>query len=469
MVEEEEKTIEITRFADLEAEFKKFLLIEDPGIISLLVDVVIANQMDMDPVWLFLVAPSSGGKSELISSINDITNEAGDKIVFPISDLTTNTFASGQKRTGKETSLLFKMPFGGILTFKDFTSMLSKNRDARAEIMGQLREIYDKEYVKRTGTGDDIIWRGKLGAIAGATEIIHEHEEEFSAMGARFIMYSIKQPQRRELLNFVLDKKKDPTYDKEKLRQHLRACMKSYIEFLLENKKEEDIKLSPEVEKDLIDVADFCTIARSGVVINKFKGHVEFVPSAEMPTRMIDQLLSLASATLVRHATEPMGGGKGSPYSKGELTEKEYEILYKIAFDSIPLKRRMALKKLAEYKQGITTRGLATAINYQTAVAGAWLSQLNGLGVCTRESKVGGQGDVWKLKPEYQKIMAKFEHIKIIDEMLEGDDDEGGYTEDYVGSWGKSRTGDEEYEDKRDNEIADEAFNQTFIPDKKEE
>ena len=38
MVEEEEKTIEITRFADLEAEFKKFLLIEDPGIISLLVD-----------------------------------------------------------------------------------------------------------------------------------------------------------------------------------------------------------------------------------------------------------------------------------------------------------------------------------------------------------------------------------------------------------------------------------------------
>jgi hypothetical protein len=448
MVDKEAKPVEIRRLADLEAEFKKFLLIKDPGIISLLVDVVVANQMDMDPVWLFLIAPSSGGKSELIVSVNDILNEAGDKIVFPISDLTSNTFASGQKRTGKETSLLFKMPLGGILTFKDFTSLLSKNEKTRAEIVGQLREIYDKEYTKRTGTGDDIVWRGKLGAIAGATEIIHEYEEEFSSMGARFIMYSVVQPQRRDVLNFVMEKKKDKTYDKEKMRQHLRACMKSYVEFLIDNIEDQEIKISPQAEKDLMDVADFATIARSGVVVNKFKGNVEFVPSAEMPTRMIDQLLALASAMLVRHNAEP-----ASKASKDELTIKEYEILHKIAFDSIPLKRRMALKILAQYRLGITTRGLATSINYQTTVAGAWLSQLNGLGVVTRESHLGGQGDVWKLKPEYQKIMAKFEHIKIIEGEVLDAADTGDAEAD--ASWSASRTQDEEYEIQRQAEIID--------------
>ena len=120
MAEENNDVVEITRFSQLEAEFKKAFLIVDPGIIALLVDTVIANQMDMDPVWLFLVAPSSGGKSELITSINDI-EVGGQKLVYPISDLTTNTFASGQKKKGKETSLLHKMPPGALMTFKDFT------------------------------------------------------------------------------------------------------------------------------------------------------------------------------------------------------------------------------------------------------------------------------------------------------------------------------------------------------------
>ena len=158
----EDKKIDIKHFSDLQKEFEKTFLFKDTGVLRLMCATVIANQMDLDPVWLFLVASSSGGKSELISSLNDIEVE-GHNLIFPISDLTSNTFASGQKRTGKETSLLFKMPSGSIMTFKDFTSILSKNREARAEIVGQLREIYDKEYTKRTGTGDDIVWRGKLG------------------------------------------------------------------------------------------------------------------------------------------------------------------------------------------------------------------------------------------------------------------------------------------------------------------
>lgn len=423
--------VEIHRFVDLKREFDRAFLIVDDGILGLLVDTCIANQMDMDPVWLFLVAPSSGGKSELITSINDI-EIGGQKMVYPISDLTTNTFASGQKKKGKETSLLHKMPPGALMTFKDFTSMLSKNKDARTEIMGQLREIYDKEYIKRTGTGDDIIWRGKVGAIAGATEVVYDYQEDFAAMGDRFIMYSIKQPERRALLDFVMKNKEDKTFNKEAIRQHLRACMKSYVEYILANLKEDDAQLSAETKEDIINVADFCTLVRSGVIVDKRKGTVEFVPAAEMPTRMIEQLLAIASATLARHLSEPLSVGD-DVHTKGELTEQEKITLYKIAFDSIPKKRRMALRKLAQYVGGITTKGLAMSINYQTSVVQGWLNQLNGLGICTREMKGGNQGDLWKLNPKYRAIMVKFEKITVEEGSLEGDGNDS--EDDIQESW----------------------------------
>ena len=419
---DEPKKVEIKRFKDLQKEFNKFFLFNDKGILSLLVDSVIANQLDADPVWLFIVAPSSGGKSELITAFNDI-EVGGQKLIYPISDLTTNTFASGQKKKGKETSLLHKMPSGGMMVFKDFTSMLSKNRDARAEILGQLREIYDKEYTKRTGTGDDIVWRGKIGALAGATEIIYDFQEDFSAMGDRFVMYAMGQPDRRELLEFVMKNKEDKNFNKEAIRQHLKACVKSYIEFILENMNDEEVSLDKQTKEDIMNVSDFCTIVRSGMVIDKRKGIVEFVPAVEMPTRMIEQLMTIAQAMIVRHKTEPLSGGKKLPHNLGKLTEDEKEILYKIAFDSIPKKRRMALRLLTEYPEGITTKGLATKLNYDSSVVRGWLSQLNGLGVCAREGKAGPQGDTWILNKKYQDIMTKFEGIKAKTGILEGDGD----------------------------------------------
>ena len=422
--------LEIRRFTELKAEFDKVFLIADEGVLSLIIDTVIANQMDLDPVWLFLIAPSSGGKSELITALNDI-EIGGQKLIYPISDLTTNTFASGQKKKGKETSLLHKMPPGAIMTFKDFTSMLSKNREARAEILGQLREIYDKEYTKRTGTGDDITWRGKVGAIAGATEIVYDYQEDFSAMGDRFVMYSMAQPPRRALLDFVMKNREDKTFNKEALRERIRAATKSYIEYILANLKEEDTKLSEQTKEDIINVADFCTLARSGVIVDKRKGLVEFVPSAEMPTRMIDQLLAIASATLARRKSEPLSGGVDAPHNRGELTEKELGVLIKIAFDSIPLKRRMALRKLAQYTGGITTKGLAMSINYQTPVVQGWLSQLNGRGICTREAKGGNKGDLWTLNPKYREIMVKFEKISVEDGVLEGSGNDDDYDDDF--------------------------------------
>lgn len=416
-----EKTTDIKNFTDLQKVFDENMLWEDRGALRLTIATVIGNQMDMDPIWLMLVAPPSGGKTEIISSLDDI--RIGDhKTIMPISDMTKNAFVSGMKKVGKETSLLHSMPFGGIFTFKDFTSLLSKNKDDQMEIFGQLREIYDGSYDKHVGTGDNLAWKGKVGALAGSTEVIYEHLEVATAMGARFIMYTINQPDREKVLRLTLKNKREKI-NKPEVRTYRQQCVKSYVEHIVENMEEEEVELSTETEDNIIKVADFCTRVRSGVIMDERRGHIKFVPSKEMPMRMAEQLLALASAFIMMDNAEQMHHANKRAKS-GKLSDSDTELLYKIAFDSIPIKRRIALKYLAQYSQGVSTAGLAITIGYQTEVVAQWLAQLNSLGVIDR-IRDGAVGNKWMLRDQYRDIMVKFEKIKVIEDELvdEGEGD----------------------------------------------
>ena len=402
------KPEEIKSIEQLEAEVDKVLLIKDRGVVRMVCSTIIANRMTLDPVWLLLVAAPSGGKSELISAISGLD------FVFPISDLTVNTFASGQKKVGKETSLLLKIN-NGIMAFKDFTSVLSKNKDAKKEIMGQLREIYDGEYVKRTGTGEDISWRGKVGAIAGCTEIIYRHLEEMDAMGARFILYNIEQPERKLVARRMLEN----AHNIIEKRDHLKQCFKYYIEHVISKLKESEIELSEQIKEELVEVADFSTRVRSAVLTDFKSGLVDFVPTPEMPMRMISQLFALASSFIAMSNAAPFNKDKKT--KDGELTDFQKKLLYKTAFDSVPRTRRDALLPLAQYREGLSTAGLAVRLELPTPSVGKYLSQLNALGICTRKKNGGKQGDHWQIKENYRKVLVDLYDIKIIEGTLLAD------------------------------------------------
>lgn len=403
--------LEITTIEQLEDEVSKVFLIVDRGVIRVLVAAVIANKLKLDAVWLMLVAPSSGGKSELISALNGL------KFIHPISDVTMNTFASGFKgKPGEETSLLWKANYG-IFTFKDFTSILSKNKEAKKEIMGQLREIYDGSYDKKTGNGRDIAWKGKIGAIAGATEMIYESMQDMSAMGDRFIMYSIEQPDRREVSRRVLAN----TTDMGEKRQHIQDCFTSYITYILEHVDATAPQLSEKTREELLDVADFATAARSAVMTNFKTGAVDFVPTKEMPMRVTSQLYNIAAAFLVMNKARP--DYKMRKKEDDDNLSSDYtEILYKVAMDSIPVKRRKALQALATYQSGVSSGGLAALLNYPTETVKQWLYALNGLGIATRVK--GRKNDEWVLKDEYRKTMIRFDKIQIVPGFLDAESEQ---------------------------------------------
>jgi energy-coupling factor transporter ATP-binding protein EcfA2 len=411
-------------FKQIEDCFDSFLLLEDRNVVRLMLSVVIGNQMGgRRPIWLMLVAPSSSGKTTLLNSLNgmELINKNGDKIhpIQEISEITESSFASGMRRSDKETSLLFRIPHGGLLLFKDFTSMLSQHKEVQTKLMSQLREIYDGKYTKRFGNGEDIEWAGKIGAIAGVTEAIYRHLESMSVMGDRFIFYQPHQPDRREALVFKLEQEERGTTEYVQT-PIVQGMVQQYVQQALDGIDDHALVLDKKTRDEVIEVADFCTLARSGLFTNNYTGEIVFTPTPEMPMRMFEQMLAIASA--LRYMRVMEGDISGPTQS---IPQDDFNLIYKVAYDSIPVVRRTALRHLAQHTEGVDTAALAMKINYPTKVVAGWLEELTALGVVQRVKR-SGFGNWWKLRPQYQKIVLKLQGVKVLSDYLTQEDAEAG-------------------------------------------
>src|SRR5436190_1947303 len=61
-------------FADLEAAFRAWLVIPDPGVLKFLCALYVSNRLPGKAIWAILVAPSGGGKTELLNSLLDLAD-----------------------------------------------------------------------------------------------------------------------------------------------------------------------------------------------------------------------------------------------------------------------------------------------------------------------------------------------------------------------------------------------------------
>src|SRR3990167_6574492 len=335
------------------------------------------------------------------------------KDVHPLSTLTSRTLVSGQHRAGVDTSLLHKIGKTGILTFKDFTSLLSENKDDRAAIMGQLREVWDGKYSKAFGTGETVNWEGKITVIAGATYNIHSLRRDYAAMGERFLFYNLIQPDGKEAARKTIHNQHEGNMFTK--REELADMMHEYIDgtIIIPEKLP---PLTAELEEEILDLAEMATRPRSETERNWRSPHQEIteVHPPEVPTRFSGALMVMAMALMIINQNET-----------GEYTllPGDKKILYKLALDSVTRSKSKAMQELAKYDM-IETSGLATKINMPTNTVRRWLEDLTALEIAEREKGSGPKGDKWKIKPKYRVIMEKFAEIKFEGGELTGDNAE---------------------------------------------
>ncbi len=305
--------------------FEELLLLPDRGAVFVALAAVVANYADGDPVWPLLVAPPSTGKSEVISALNSSPKVVGSLFADP-----ADAALGVRDEKGPPASFLHRIGEFGILAFKDLTTVLTMPNEARAAIIGQLREVADGHTEKSFGNGVHAAWDGKLGLIAAVTPIIDKHHGFISVMGERFVMYRMPEVNRRDLARRALTKRGN----ENELRLNLKAAVSTFLEQFVNCGI---VPLPDPYTEPLIELADLVTRARSGVARDGYSRDLIYLPEAEAPTRLAKQLAQLTGAMLAI-GVEP-----------GEA----WRIITKVAWDCVPAARTAVLDAIVRSERPI--------------------------------------------------------------------------------------------------------------------
>jgi len=340
-------------FIELEKKIQSYWLNPDPVALKVIFAAMVSFEFDCDPVWLFLIAPPSSLKTEFINGLDMIES------IYPLSSLTPKTFASGMRAKKGESNSLLEQIKSKVVTFKDFTSLLTKRYEDLQEILGQLREIYDGKFKADFGSGVKVNWKGKLGFIAGVTPIIDRYSSVSSNLGERFIQYRLPGVRDEEVAAMAIEQSVRPSSYREEVQQ-------LFYDFYQQLDVPESLREIDMSREFIIKLSAICSLvvkSRAGTVRDSYKNELVYVPAPESPARLAKQLSILGRCLAIVNGNT-------------EFTEKEYKILLKVAFDTIPKQRVVILNVLFGTDKEMTSGEISEITGYPTSTTTRYLEDM---------------------------------------------------------------------------------------------
>ncbi|HOZ18295.1 MAG TPA: hypothetical protein PLF04_08180 [Candidatus Fermentibacter daniensis] len=338
--------------------------VKDTFLPETVVAAYLANMLPGEPIWMIVVGPASSGKTATLDLIRGLDS------IHEVSALTEAALLSGTptKERGAEATggLLCQIGSFGIILCKDFTTILSSNRDSLLAIVAAFREIHDGHYSRTLGVegGRTFSWSGKVGFIGAATEVIDSKQDTRQQMGERFIML---RPESDIENSYQIAKRalRSNASDAEGIEE-----LKKLTETLTRFFKMPDSlpDLPQEVADHLASLALIITRARSTTERHNISREIENVPQAEEPARLSKQLRMMFFGYLTIGCTD----------------EEALERVTKLALDSMPLSRKRLLLKLYESNGTPLTRDLAEVLGGASKTAIRHLEDLVAYGLVRR-------------------------------------------------------------------------------------
>lgn len=295
--------------------YRRWLYLPNPEVLDILYGVVFANRLDGDPIWLFLVAPPGGTKTELIMSLADAP------LIRTISTITPRTLVSGAAvgPNAPDPSLLPQL-HGRILSIKDFTTILSMPQQSRDEIFGTLREAYDGRFEKSWGTGLSRRYDVHFGILAGVTPIIEKFANSSSVLGERFLKYRLPRQPRLQGDDALIDAALANLNAETEMRSALQEVSKKVLN---RPPPAHPPTIPAALRVRFRKLAQWCAVLRGVVSRERFTQQVEFRPTAEVGTRLAKQLAKLAQGITLYHG-------------RTEVDEYAYQAAIAVARGTVP-------------------------------------------------------------------------------------------------------------------------------------
>jgi hypothetical protein len=361
---------------EVESTFARYIRDEDPIPTRVVLATYVANRwLEGDPVWTLLVGGSGIGKTERLMPLSVMPDVVLESSITGPAALLSGT---GKKERAKDATggLLRKFRNGtGVLLLKDFTSIIEMHRDARAEVLAALREVYEGRWDRSIGAdgGRTLTWTGRLGLIAGCTTAIDSAHGVVSVMGTRFLYVRLHAGDE-EIAGAAFDHAGDEC----PMRTELRTAVKGLLDHPLGRPYDKS-----EIRAPIIALASYVARARSPVDRDQ-RGEIRLVMDPEAPTRLVKMLAQLWRASGVIGLDQP----------------NAWAMVRRVGMDSIPKLRRAVLDCLAGSLTTMTTTDVAEAVEHPQQTTRRTLEDLTAHRVVIRTPGGSGKADHWELAPQ---------------------------------------------------------------------
>jgi hypothetical protein len=355
------------------AAFERWLHMPDLSPVYAALGTIAANRLDGVPVWLLLVGPPSGGKTEILQSLVALDD------VHPTAVLSEAALLSGtpRKEAAAEAKggLLREIGDFGIILTKDFGSLLSMRHDARAPVLAALREVYDGSWTRHVGSegGRKLHWEGKAGFVGGCTPTIDRQYAVVAAMGDRFILFRMPRTDAERQAETALAHDGDA---EATMHRELRDAVRSVFTGDLVPAR----GLTDEEREELVRLAVLVARCRSSVERDPHSREIELVPDPEGPARLAKGLERLFAGLLAVDTDE----------------EVARAVVRKAALDSMPALRRSVIEALTGSDDVLTTTAVAERVLHPSGTTRRALEDLAAHGVLVRHPGGDGKADLWE-------------------------------------------------------------------------
>jgi hypothetical protein len=255
----------------------------DLGVLDAVLAVVAAEKLSGDPPWLLIVGGPGNAKTETIQAASGLNARV-------VSTITSEgALLSATPRKGRpETAtggLLRQIGDRGILAVKDFTSIISANREVRMQVLAALREIYDGHWIRNVGSdgGQSLEWCGRLIVIGACTTAWDQAHAVVSIMGDRFVLVRADSTTGRIAAGIQAIRN---TGTETTMRRELAEAVAGLISQV---PPDCPCDLSDKEIDSILTAADIVTMARTAVETD-YRGNIIDAHAPEMPTRFAKQL-----------------------------------------------------------------------------------------------------------------------------------------------------------------------------------
>jgi hypothetical protein len=328
------------------------------------------NRLDGDPLWLLLVSGPGFTKTETVSMLAG----AGACITSTIGSEAALLSGTSKKDATKDATggLLKKLGVSGVLVLKDFTTILSMNRDARAAMLAALREIHDGKWERNLGTdgGKTLTWNGRIILVGAVTTAWDSHHAVIASMGDRFALLRIDSGDADARL-IAGQQSLDNLGDEVEMRESLQRVVGGVIAGAATTVR----ALVPDEHEVLLAVANFVTLARTACEYD-YHGRLEMAHMPEAPTRFVKQLAQIMRGAL----------------AIGLDSEKALALAMRVAADSMP-PARLAIARLLDRERpnGLSTKAIARELDQPYSSVDKQLQSLHALRVLSRVAQPTGK------------------------------------------------------------------------------